>query len=1003
MPTNFLQTYYTERSDVLMLFTNNIPHLTVYRQKTYLPVESKTQGLYSLAFINNNSAEATANIMKHPLANSNRKYLCYYMESYYREKIGSVTINKNFKPQRDQYYKEIDELVPNFHMYNTYAQYGNKNMYYDLRMFNDIFFKNIKVTIMKNKIEMYMKYLHKTINNPNLNNYKNKIMLIDVEAWEKSDDKINNPVFYIFLAFKKYFEIFQLLGDIDIIFITDSMMMRVNPSQCTKEDFQKFKINYARVCKTIDFSDETVEKALGDDVVKTMVVNNLGRRYGFTGNVNNLDKLISDVAEDEEIDPDDEALEDDLDTEIADTEDPDRIATNLTVTDKRHKLDTKIDERILADEELAKTVSSEVKAKATGKSTLSLQRDEELRKKQRDLVVKGKTLSEITETALKVPEIREIDVSSKIQSTNPHIGKIKFANFEAAYNEGLMQRDTMNVFTNLNNMPIPVYIKNIEIEDSSNELNYKDTYRIKLEDENRVQHSITVDIPKFVDDKFLYLNGNKKIIIKQEYLKPIVKTGPDKAQVCTAYNKIFINRVGTKMSPKIEKVKRAVVNPASAVYVVNGDCTALNNTYKTTIEYDELAKSYVSIKSGNIEIMFSQADVKEKLAGKKVPDGHMCIGFNNGKPILLNYETEMIGNVDIVDYMVTNFGDKFTKVYNETTAGSKRFMYTTTTLMRKAVPMILLLGYCEGITTVLRKANIEHYFTDKKPKLDSNEAAIQFEDGYLVYKAYPLENSLLLNGLQTIPTRSYPYEAFDEKDVYMELFESLYGARKLANAFDNFYMFMIDPISKEILELLDYPTDFVSVVLFANAMLADNSYILENNMNLYRIRSNEIINAILHKEIATAYSRYYSTANRKNPVKISVPKDAVINKLLEVNTLEEYSTLNPIYELEKTHAVTPKGVNGLNEESAYTQDKRSYDKSMLGVIGMSTSNDGSCGIVRKLSLEPNIINARGFMNLTDNLDELNGVNLFTPSESLTPLAVLHDDAIRTAINYAVAL
>ena len=67
-------------------------------------------------------------------------------------------------------------------------------------------------------------------------------------------------------------------------------------------------------------------------------------------------------------------------------------------------------------------------------------------------------------------------------------------------------------------------------------------------------------------------------------------------------------------------------------------------------------------------------------------------------------------------------------------------------------------------------------------------------------------------------------------------------------------------------------------------------------MNLYRIRSNEIVNAIIHKQIAEAYASYRASANNTNPVKISIPKDAIIKAIMSVNTVEEFSTLNPIYE-----------------------------------------------------------------------------------------------------------
>ena len=47
-------------------------------------------------------------------------------------------------------------------------------------------------------------------------------------------------------------------------------------------------------------------------------------------------------------------------------------------------------------------------------------------------------------------------------------------------------------------------------------------------------------------------------------------------------------------------------------------------------------------------------------------------------------------------------------------------------------------------------------------------------------------------------------------------------------------------------------------------------------------------------------------------------------------------------------------------DGAYTQARRSYDKSMVGNIGIATSPDGNCGVVRKLTQEPKVINQRGF-------------------------------------------
>ena len=52
------------------------------------------------------------------------------------------------------------------------------------------------------------------------------------------------------------------------------------------------------------------------------------------------------------------------------------------------------------------------------------------------------------------------------------------------------------------------------------------------------------------------------------------------------------------------------------------------------------------------------------------------------------------------------------------------------------------------------------------------------------------------------------------------------------------------------------------------------------------------------------------------------------------------------------------------------------------------------GVVRQLTLEPNIVDARGFVTVKkDKLDELKDANLFTPAELLSPLGASRDRSV----------
>ena len=47
----------------------------------------------------------------------------------------------------------------------------------------------------------------------------------------------------------------------------------------------------------------------------------------------------------------------------------------------------------------------------------------------------------------------------------------------------------------------------------------------------------------------------------------------------------------------------------------------------------------------------------------------------------------------------------------------------------------------------------------------------------------------------------------------------------ILNAFENFYELFIDPITLEVLEDLNLPTDFVNLLLYGNSLLEDNQFI----------------------------------------------------------------------------------------------------------------------------------------------------------------------------------
>ena len=65
---------------------------------------------------------------------------------------------------------------------------------------------------------------------------------------------------------------------------------------------------------------------------------------------------------------------------------------------------------------------------------------------------------------------------------------------------------------------------------------------------------------------------------------------------------------------------------------------------------------------------------------------------------------------------------------------------------------------------------------------------------------------------------------------------------------------------------------------------------------------------------------------------------------------------------------------------------------------MKKQLDANVGISRNLVIEPTISNARGYREPVEDVEQLKDVNVFSPTEMLTPGTTRCDDPIRSAID-----
>lgn len=983
------------------VFAETIPYMKTFPRVFNLP-KGNPFGKGNLCFIYSNSLLGSSyNIANAKNAIAGNRYYYYYIAPIYRGKIYSKLYRENIIERRNNIYKDIAEQTI-LHPYRKLIidKNENKNMFFDLGHYINIFFKyGVKLNPIK-KMESFWIYLKSVLaTTDHLTNYQYKFILINLNDYKfdkPAAKNLENPMMMIFYTLFRNPELLKNIN-YDFFFYTDNKVLRFNPSKVKldKSFYKLFKIQMARIVSSIDiekFVDEVeIAKDEAEEVAADSIIQTVEPVTNFTENP--IRAAL------EEVQPPVNTIKNRIKSKVEtvrkeiDAMDIDDGTSSEEIGDF---LKTKVENEINSDEALLNDIYYKVSKSNVPNRPASSARDIELKNKQKDIVVNGLKISDIEKIKATHMPIESKDISNSLNTTNDNMKTITFNNFEKTYNEKVMTKDITNAILSLNDKSIPMYVRDIKIQDTSDELNYKDTYTISLEDANRQRHTVKVDIPKFLEDKFLYLGGNKKLIKKQNFLFPVVKTGPDTVQIVTNYNKMFIRRVDTKSVSSVERLRKLLKDSDKfKSYFTFGNTISRNIDHITTIEYDELSRFLTKFTSKNCTIFFNQQEVSEYRTKNNIilPANTLMIGVEDGKPIYLNTDTQLTvkGQKTIVDVILDHVDSEFRNTF-ESIKAPRRLMYTKVKVMEQFISVITLLCFWEGLSTVLKKMGIEYELFDSVPKqLSPNQSLIKFKDTWMVYKE-TVGQSLLLNGLRLIDTSLYNIAEFDTVEPYMNYFIKIYGKASIANALGNFYEFTIDPITKEILEDIDLPTDIVSLMIYAVNLLADSQFVPEVHQSLSRIRSNEIVAAILYEALAKNYINYRNSNGKK---KYSVPQDIVIKNLVGLKTVEDYSTLNPTLEMEMTHSISTKGFRGANLDQSYTIEKRVYDKSMTGIISPSTSPDGSVGVNKTLSCEPTISSVRGYVDIKQHkLEELNDVNMFSPGELSMPLSATTDDPTR---------
>jgi hypothetical protein len=622
-----------------------------------------------------------------------------------------------------------------------------------------------------------------------------------------------------------------------------------------------------------------------------------------------------------------------------------------------------------------------------------------------------------------------------------------------------------------NDESFPIFVKSIEINDISNYQSKIDNVKIKFNILNKRPQTLEFNLPKMSSDGFIFLNGSRKKITNQVIPFPIAKVkydGDVNIRISTNYNRIFLMRQKFRSSPFIDSLanleKEIKLKKELVPGIIFGNASLSNDDFISSYLFDELSKTLIEVSNSTTFVTFKRENnywynrhksliteldlekAKSYLKEENEKDLSIfkyIIGYHNNNILLCDEKSKIHFYSNLTNKITKSKKSDFSKAYEndeteadlnflvkfilnsnlektnystfneyEMYAFNKKYVYSKVKVLGEPLSLAFFLSYKIGISKLLELIEAKFLFVSNEDLSSKNipvsyNGRIKFKNGILYFETNDLSKNLIINGLAQLETSDYNFDEFEKEGKPFNDYFTDIGKPKAGKGLFNFYVSFIDPITANVLKESSIPTDIESLFIYANKLLEDNNYIKKNNMNGYRIRNAEFINAITYKVLASSIERYKRLGSTSTNASFTIPPNEILKEIVLSPITKDAPLLNPIKEVSMMVSTTYKGEGGSPLNSARgTEELRSYDNSMLGIYGQVVPYDMNAGITRFLTYNASIESLSGKFEVkgenSDDVEKMSATDLFSVGELLANYSARHSDPPRMAMGHTQA-
>lgn len=542
-------------------------------------------------------------------------------------------------------------------------------------------------------------------------------------------------------------------------------------------------------------------------------------------------------------------------------------------------------------------------------------------------------------------------------------------------------------------------IKEHKIEDEISKLGHYEVHSIKIKPLDGQESTLYFKLPKIDENGEMLLSGVNVRLRKQRSDLPIRKISHNKVALNSYYGKTFIESTEKKAYDYygylVNYIKDSYIGKKDTLLKVNKLQLGhlYNNTVKEPAILSALKKHFLTLdittSKDNYVFNFDREELNNQLDPQyKTLTDPIPVGYNSKKEIIALNKDETFVNLKTQE----NLG-RFEDIL-EIDHDRLPLTYSTIKLMGEGVPLGPVIAFHIGLMPMLKylKATVKIVESSKRAPLEKYEYKIRFADYSLILDRRNYHHTLLLSGFNYFKDfiKSYNLEDFNKKDVYYNLLEyrnfNIAVIKEMEVSRDLF----IDPITKQILEDMGEPSEYVPLLLRANEMLTSFDHPDINDMAYSRIKGYERVPGSVYRTLAESIRAYKFKRSSKRKVELS-PYE-IWNSIAMDNAKKLVEDINPIVYAKETEAVTLAGSDGLNKDNV-KKELRAYHPSDMGVISESTVDNSDVGVNTFMTPYARLKDIRGRLDTADTSYKEDKFKLFSTSALLSPFAD-HDDPKR---------